>query len=57
MLQNEEYFEVKRAMETYFREQHAQQELIAEELAKVVRQQGALLAIFGHAAEYLGKKK
>lgn len=56
-IETEEYFEIERAFETYFREQHAQQELIATELAKVVRQQGALLAIFAHSVELLRGKK
>jgi len=43
-------FEFKRAMDTYFRHQFELQEVICNQLARIEKQNRALLAIFGAAA-------
>jgi len=43
-------FEIKRALETYFREQYEMQTQIVDKLISMDKQQKALLAVFGAAA-------
>lgn len=52
---NSEDFAVKRALDTYFQEQFSLQRQIVKQLASIEKQNRALLAIFGAAAQELGK--
>lgn len=52
-----EDFEIKRALDTYFREQRQLQERIISLLVSSDKQQRAMLAIFAAAAQDLGGKK
>ena len=50
-------FEIKRALDTYFREQRELQEQIIKHLVAVEKQQRVLIAIFGAAAQEIGGQK
>ena len=50
-------FEIKRALDTYFREQRELQEQIIKHLVSVEKQQRSTLAIFGAAAQKIGSEK
>lgn len=48
-------FEIKRALDCYFRSQFELQNEIVKHLQSIEKQQRALLAVFGAAAREIGK--
>lgn len=50
-----DHYELKTALDTYFREQRELQEQIVKRLVNVEKQNRALIAIFGAAAQEIGK--
>lgn len=50
-------YELKRALDTYFREQRELQEKIVKQLASIEKQNRALVAIFGAAVQHVGGKQ